>query len=129
LAERLEILRKRVPTNSVARSLAVTPASEGVDEGLQRMDAMRPFVSCAKRVAPGGPGGRDAAGKVTTLGRQNEEFKAAENGSMNAMAAACPQRLMDSPERYVRTGASNRYAIPLTGKPVRLFRLSEPDCP
>jgi hypothetical protein len=31
LAERLEILRKRAPANSVARSLAVMPASEGVE--------------------------------------------------------------------------------------------------
>jgi hypothetical protein len=59
----------------------------------------------------------------------NDAFKVAENGSMNAKAAACSQRLMDSPERYVRKGARNRYAIPLTGKPVRLFHLSESDCP
>jgi hypothetical protein len=43
-----------------------------------------------------------ARGRLATLGRQNEAFEVAEDGSMNAITAACPQRFMDSPERYLR---------------------------
>jgi hypothetical protein len=70
-AESLEILRRRLSAKGVVRSAVVEPVGEGVDEGLQFVDAMRQVIGGVELVAPGGLGAFNAAVEVWPLRRQD----------------------------------------------------------
>ena len=59
------------------RSAVVEPVGEGVDEGLQFIDAMRQVIGAVELVAPGRLGAFNAAVEVWPLRRQDKEFEAA----------------------------------------------------
>jgi hypothetical protein len=54
-AEGLEILFWGFAAKGIMGSVVVEPVSEGVDEGLQFVDAVRQVVACVELVAPAYP--------------------------------------------------------------------------
>src|SRR5580700_3049839 len=76
-AEGFEILRRGSIAKGLVRSVVIEAVGEGVDEGLQLVDAVRQVVGGVELVSPCRLGAFDTSVEVGPFGRQDAEFEAA----------------------------------------------------